>query len=73
MFDDMVALAQRMKEDGVDVTTDFPPDAVHAYFIFGWQEPERTETFVKCAAWLDEQPAAMVAVEVAGESEDILV
>ena len=73
MFDDMVALAQRMKEDGVDVTTDFPPDAVHAYFIFGWQEPERTETFVKCAAWLDEQPAAMVTVEVAGESEDILV
>ena len=73
MVDDMVALAERMKEDGVDVTTDFPPDAVHAYFVFGWHEPERTEMLVKCAAWLDEQPAATVAVGIADGSEDILV
>ena len=54
IFDDIVTLAERMKGDGVDVTTDFPPDAVHDYPMFRWHEPERTETFVKCAAWLDE-------------------
>ncbi|KAF9790472.1 alpha/beta-hydrolase [Thelephora terrestris] len=69
MFDDIVALAEKMKEDGVDVTTDFPPDALHCYFVFSWQEPERTESFVKCADWLD---AATVAVELADESENIL-
>ena len=53
MFDDIVALTERMKDDGVDVTTDFPPDAVHDYPIFRWHEPERTESFIKCAAWLD--------------------
>ena len=53
MFDDIVALAERMKGDGVDITTDFPPDAVHSYATFSWHEPERTETFIKCAAWLD--------------------
>lgn len=58
LFDDIVALAELMKEDGVDVTTDFPPDAVHGYFVFGWHEPERTESLVKCAAWLDGSPAA---------------
>ena len=73
MFDDVVALAEKMKEDGVDVTTDFPPDAVHAYFVFGWHEPERTETFVRCAAWLDERPATTVAIERAYGSEGILV
>lgn len=63
MFDDIVALAEKMKEDGVDVTTDFPPDAVHAYFVFGWHEPERTESLVKCAAWLDGNPEVTVVVE----------
>lgn len=53
LFDDMVALAEMMKDAGVDVTTDFPPDAVHGYFLFGWQEPERTETLTRCASWLD--------------------
>ena len=53
MFDDIVALAERMKDDGVDIATDFPPDAVHAYSVFSWHEPERTESFIKCAAWLD--------------------
>ena len=57
-FDDIVTLAEMMKEDGVDVTTDFPPDAVHAYFIFGWHDPERTQSLVRCAAWLDEHDAA---------------
>ena len=55
LFDDIVALAKRMKDDGVDVTTDFPPDAVHAYPMFSWHEPERTESLIKCAAWLDER------------------
>jgi acetyl esterase/lipase len=56
MFDDIVALSERMKEDGVLVTTDFPPDAVHGYFIFPFHEPERTESLIKCAEWLDESP-----------------
>ena len=55
LFDDIVALTKRMKDDGVDVTTDFPPDAVHAYPLFSWHEPERTESLIKCAAWLDER------------------
>ena len=55
LFDDIVALTEKMKGDGVDVTTDFPPDAVHAYPIFSWHEPERTESFIKCAAWLGEK------------------
>ena len=63
MFDDIVALAERMKDDGVDVTTDFPPDAVHNYFVFSWHEPERTETFIKCAAWLDGGHAIAIVVE----------
>jgi len=54
MFDDTVALTERMRDDGVDITTDFPPDAVHIYLVFGWHEPERTESLVKCAAWFDE-------------------
>jgi acetyl esterase/lipase len=62
LFDDIVALAERMKDDGVDVTTDFPPDAVHAYFIFRWHEPEATQGLVKCAAWLDEHHTATVPV-----------
>ena len=53
VFDDIVALTERMKDDGVDITTSFPPDAVHAYSVFSWHEPERTESFVKCAAWMD--------------------
>ena len=53
MFDDIVALAEGMKNDGVDITTDFPPDAVHSYSLFIWHEPERTESFIKCAAWVD--------------------
>ena len=62
MFDDIVALAKRMKDDGVDVTTDFPPDAVHAYPIFSWHEPERTESLIKCAAWLDERRETTVFI-----------
>ena len=61
MFDDMVAVAERMKDDGVDVTTDFPPDAVHNYCLFDWHEPERTESLIKCAAWLDSHYATATA------------
>jgi len=63
MFDDLVALTERMRDDGVDITTDFPPDAVHAYPIFSWHEPERTESFIKSAAWLDERRVTAVVVE----------
>ena len=52
-LDDIFALTEKMRDDGVDITTDFPPDAVHAYSVFSWHEPERTESFIKCAAWLD--------------------
>ena len=67
LLDDIVALTERMKDDGVDVTTDFPPDAVHAYSLFSWHEPERTESFIKCAAWMD---GGSVTVEQSRESED---
>ena len=62
LFDDIVVLAERMKDDEVDVTTDFPPNAVHNYPILSWHEPERTETFTKCAAWLDERREATAIV-----------
>ena len=63
MLDDIVALAERMKVDGVDVATDFPPDAVHGYFAYSWHEPERTEALIKCAAWLDDDHAIAHVVE----------
>ena len=69
-LDDIVALTERMNEDGVDITTDFPPDAVHAYSVFSWHEPERTESFIKCAAWLDGDRATTVVVEKAHGSGD---
>jgi len=67
-FDDIVVLTERMRDDGVDITTDFPPDAVHAYPIFNWHEPERTESLAKCAVWFDERQ-----VEQPSEREDILL
>jgi len=73
MFDDIVALTEKMQYDGVNVVTDFPPDAVHAYPMFGWHEPERTESFVKCAAWLDGRQAMTVVVDQSRQSEDTLV
>ena len=57
LFDDIVVLSERMKEDGVDVVTDFHPDAVHVYPEFSWHEPERTESFIKCTTWLDKHRA----------------
>jgi len=63
LFGDIVALAERMRDDGVDVTTEFPPDAVHCYPAFDWHEPERTESFIMSAAWLDECRATAAVVE----------
>jgi acetyl esterase/lipase len=63
LIDDIVALAEMMKAEGVDTTTDFPHDAVHAWFIFDWHEPERTESLIKCAAWLDGHRTTTAAVE----------
>ena len=63
-YDDIAALAERMMDDGVDVTADFHPDAVHDYFVFSWHEPERTQSLTRCAAWLDEgRDVAAVVVE----------
>jgi len=72
-FDDIVTLTERMKDDGVDITTDFPPDAIHAYPIFVWHEPERTESIIKCAAWLDECQVATVVTEHPLKPQDTLV
>ena len=72
-FDDIVWLTERMKDEGVDITTDFPPDAVHAYPLFTWHEPERTESLMKCAAWLDGCWATTVVVEQPYEVEDTLL
>ena len=60
MLDDILVLAEKMKDDGVSVTIDFPPDAVHDYFAFGWHEPERTESLIRCAAWLDEHHSTTI-------------
>ena len=62
LFDDIVVLAERMKDDEVDITTDFPPDAVHAYPLIILHEPERTESLIKCAAWLDEGQEATTVI-----------
>ena len=62
LFDDIVVLAEKMKDDGVDITTDFPPDAVHAYPLIILHEPERTESLIKCAAWLDEGQGATAVI-----------
>lgn len=70
MLDDIVVLTEKMSDDGVDVTTDFPPDVVHAYSSFSWCEPERTESLVKCAALLDGHRATAIVVEKPQESED---
>jgi len=42
--DDIVALTERMRNGGVDITTDFPPDTMHAYPMSGRHELERTES-----------------------------
>ena len=73
LFDDIVALTKRMKDEGVDITTDFPPDAVHAYPIFTWHEPERTESLIKCAAWFDECRDTTVVTDQTSEGEDTLL
>lgn len=73
VFDDIVALTERMKDDGMDITTDFPPNAVHAYSAFSWHEPERTESLVKCATWLDEGRETTAVVEESREVEDTLL
>ena len=71
MFDDISVLTEKTKDDGVDVTTDFPPDAVHAYYSFSWCEPERTESLAECAAWLGGYRAITTVVEkLAQKSED---
>jgi len=73
MFDDIVALTERMEDDGVDLTTDFPQDAVHAYPIFSWHEPERTESFIRCATWLDERRVTVVVEHPREPSYDTLL
>jgi len=52
-----------MKDDGVDVTTDFPPDVVRAHPAFHWHGPEQTESFIKSAPRLDGHQATAAVVE----------
>ena len=73
LFDDIVALAKKTRDDGVDIATGFPLDAVHAYPIFGWYEPERTDSFVGCAGWLDKRRTPTVVIERPYEPEDTYV
>lgn len=54
LHDDIVALTAAMKADGVDVTDEFPPDAVHDFTMFTWFEPERSEVLQRIGAWLDD-------------------
>ena len=73
LFDGIVVLTEKMRDDGVDIKTDFPPDAVHAYPMFGWHEPERTDPFVRWAGWLDGQRAPTIVVEEGYQAEDTCV
>ncbi len=53
LLDDSKAFVERLKADGVSVTEDFPPDAVHDFLVFTWHEPERTEVLKRASKWID--------------------
>ncbi|KAJ2976057.1 hypothetical protein NUW54_g11632 [Trametes sanguinea] len=54
ILDDSMVAAERLKADGVDVTVDIVPDAVHDFMVFTWHEPERTEALRRVCNWLDD-------------------
>ena len=52
MLDDILALAEKMKDDGVDVVTDFPPDAgTVALYSVGTNQSEHSRSFNVLLAW----------------------
>ncbi|CDO69546.1 hypothetical protein BN946_scf184785.g51 [Trametes cinnabarina] len=53
LLDDSMVTAERLKADGVDVTVDIVPDAVHDFLSFPWHEPERTDALKRICKWLD--------------------
>ncbi|KAI9064513.1 alpha/beta-hydrolase [Trametes sanguinea] len=53
ILDDSTAAAERLRADGIDVTVDIVPDAVHDFMTFTWHEPERTEGLKRACKWLD--------------------
>ena len=53
LLDDSKTFVERLRVDGVKVTEDFPPDAVHDFVVFRWHEPERTEVLKRVSKWID--------------------
>ncbi|OBZ76418.1 Esterase [Grifola frondosa] len=53
LLDNSTVLVERMEADGVEVVTDFPPDAVHDFLVFTWHEPERSEALRRISRWID--------------------
>ncbi|KAI0369743.1 alpha/beta-hydrolase [Pilatotrama ljubarskyi] len=53
LLDDSTVLMEKMEADGVKVTSDVLPDAVHDFLVFIWHEPERTEVLRKIGQWID--------------------
>jgi len=53
-YDDLVALVEMLKADGVDVQADLPPDAIHEFLVWGWHDPERTESLQRLCGWMDD-------------------
>ncbi|KAI0695948.1 alpha/beta-hydrolase [Cerioporus squamosus] len=54
LLDDSIRVAEKLKEDGVDVVLDVDPDSIHDFTVFAWHEPERTQGLKRFARWLDE-------------------
>ncbi|KAI0831374.1 alpha/beta-hydrolase [Trametes gibbosa] len=54
ILDDSLVAAERLKADGVPVTVDVVPDAVHDFMVFTWHEPERTDALKRVCKWLDD-------------------
>ncbi|RPD64452.1 alpha/beta-hydrolase [Lentinus tigrinus ALCF2SS1-7] len=53
LLDDSKVFVEKLRADGVKVTEDFPPDAVHDFVVFRWHEPERTEVLKRVSKWID--------------------
>jgi len=53
-YDDLIVLVEMLKEDGVDVQVDFPPDAIHDFLEWRWHEPELTESLQHLCKWIDD-------------------
>ncbi|TFK89473.1 alpha/beta-hydrolase [Polyporus arcularius HHB13444] len=54
LLDDSTRVAEKLKEDGVEVVLDVEPDSTHDFTVFAWHEPERTQALQRFAKWLDE-------------------